>query len=208
MDVGQWFGGIPATFNAAIQVGGLRAGEELYAWAQQQPDFHRKFVESAFGRLTQKYEEICSDDNSPGPLLTWFSRHFPLDPRFQGEADDIARDIIAKAAQLDAPATLEWLDAQSPRLDHDLSDRSYTTLATEWQSVRLDQFIAWALANPEHPQHATIARAGVKALLIRDNPAQARAMAETVRDQESRRQLAALISEAEAKPAKNAAKSP
>ena len=187
-----WETNVPAIIDGAIQLGGFRAVEDLYASIRDRADVPSPGKGMIFYEMARRQVTIATDRKDPTRTLDWFDRYLAV------TGPGATKEIIACAAKADASKTLVWLEGRADRMPSDQLPAAYATVAKMSQAQGPEQFAAWMNVHPLHPQHDTMAQAVATSFLQNGRIAEARKWTETIRDPQARANLDQAVQHAEA----------
>ncbi|MDQ3621530.1 MAG: hypothetical protein M3463_03450 [Verrucomicrobiota bacterium] len=152
----EWELNVPAIMDGAIQLGGFRAAEDLYAFIAQRPDVPSVRRGAVFYTLAQRRIAMDAARGDRAGSLVW------LDHQLPSAGGGAVRQIINSAAQANPARALAWLDERADRMLPTQSQSGYTAAVEVWYRQAPEQLAAWIDANPGHPRRDVIAQAAAK----------------------------------------------
>ena len=189
-----WESNTPGIVEAAMQLGGYRAAEELYTSIRDRSDIPNARKGNIFYEVAQKRIAIDSARGEATATLGW------LDERLSEAGPWATMQVIRSAAEGNAPATLTWLDEHAARMTPLQIERGYGALTQVWAAREPERFAEWLETSPTNPQHDTMATVVVETLANRGKLDDARRLVNTVSNVESRASLESLIQKAARSP--------
>lgn len=178
-----WESNMAAIIDGAIQLGGFRGAEELYAGIRARADIPSPAKGNVFYELAQRKIAIAAARGDPAETLVW------LDGYLSDAGPFATMQMIRSAAAADLPGTVAWLEERVNRMGPAQLQRAYNAVAETWQAQAPEEFIAWVEAHPDHSQHDAMAEMGTGYLLRTGKVEEARRVANTIGDAAIRARL-------------------
>ncbi len=149
-----WEANVPSVIDGAIQLGGFRRAEALYAAVRDRHDIPQFRKASVLHELANRQVTIGTDRNDPTRTLDWFERHVAdSDPKS-------TEKVVTYAAKTSPSKTFQWLEANSERMPPDQVTAAYSTVARMWQAKAPAEFALWVQSNADHPRHEIMTSVG------------------------------------------------
>jgi hypothetical protein len=185
-----WQPNVTSIVDGAIQSGGFRAAEDLLVSIKSRSDVSLDFKGKVLMDLLERH---ITNYTEPMEVLEWFDPHVSL-------AGPITiRKSLSAAAKVDPMKTLGWLEERADRIAPKQVPVAYAAIAEVLQAQNPAQFVAWMNANPNHPQHDSMAQVAINTFLQSGNFDEARRWMATIGDPRMRGQLDEAIRAAEVK---------
>jgi hypothetical protein len=183
--------GIGEIVNGAVQEGGFRRGEEVFAAIANRADVGEDIKSRLFQELTRKRVIMDRLRNSPMDSLQW------LDPFLTGERSpagpSAVLQLVAGAAGHDPAKVLRWLDARAERLTPAQTVPSYTAALQAVYQRSPQEFTQWLGAHSTHLAHDPLVEAYTNDLIAAGKSAEATEWIARVKNPQIRQRIEAAL---------------
>lgn len=180
-----WNGTIPYILANAVQLGGLRANEELLVAMRDRPDIPDTMKGMAFGNTALRRIDIARTRDQPLSVLDWANQY--VGQEFMGP--NASREIVAFAAEKDPRATMNWIENHQGEWTPRQEAAIYPLIAQAMQAQKPEEFAAWMIANPDHPQRDLMLEGASRHWIQSGNLEEARRLTNSVVNPQARARL-------------------
>ncbi|MBC8096644.1 MAG: hypothetical protein H7Y43_12615 [Akkermansiaceae bacterium] len=182
-----WEPNATSIISGAIQTGGFRAADDLFAAIRHSPNAPDPLKSKVLYDLI-KWQMTTGVE--PAKLMDW------LDPYLAMAGPNAVKETVTLAAKADPVKALAWLDQRASRMVPPQSSSAYAIVAGIMQAQAPQQFATWMNANADHPHRDVMAQTAAAARLRSGQTNEAMQWKETIRDPQTREALDRAIRDA------------
>jgi hypothetical protein len=180
-----WHTTIPFILANTVQLGGLRANDELLRAIGNRTDIPDPMKGDAFGNTALRHIDIARTGDQPLSVLDWANQY--VGQEFMGP--NASREIVAFAADRDPRATMNWIDAHRGKWTPRQEAAVYPLIGQVMQTKAPEEFAAWINGNPDHPQRDLMLEGASRYWIQSGNLEEARRLTNSVSDPQVRARL-------------------
>jgi hypothetical protein len=189
-----YHGAIPSIMANAVQIGGLRATDELLLAIRDRSDIPDPMKGDVFGNTALRRIDIARARGEPMSVLDWAGQY--VGQEFMGP--NATREIVSFAAKKDVRATMRWIDANAGKWTLRQEEAVFPVIA---QAMRLqvpEEFTAWVNGQPDDRQRDLMLEGASRFLIQSRKMEEARRLSNGVVNPDVRARLEQLLRQSEA----------
>ena len=155
-------GSVLAIINNAVDFFGVDGVEESFTSMRARTDLKADAKGEFFAVLANKRLSLLKKTGDPASqILNWFQTHAGQDY----VRPEVSTQLLAEAAQANAPATFSCLELQSGRLAPDQTAGALYVAASELQRQSPQQLTEWLASHQTHPHRDQVIAGATNALV-------------------------------------------